>query len=227
MTPRASLRQCGANRPGEGGDEVAAAVVVDRAGQRLDLGRRADQRDVVAEPLHERAGDRDRALERVGRRLVADATADRGQQAVGRLHRALAGVEEQEAARCRRCTWPRRARSTSGRRARPAGRRARRRPGRRPAARAPRRRPPTDGRISGSIARGTPIASSSTSSQSSVSRLISIVRLGVGDVGQVAAGELPDQPRVHRPEQHLAGLGALAQARHACRAASAASGPEK
>ena len=34
---------------------------------------------------------------------------------------------------------------------------------------------------------------------------------GVRDVRVVAAGEVPDQPRVHRPEQHVAGLGALAQ----------------
>ena len=50
-------------------------------------------------------------------------------------------------------------------------------------------------------------------------RLVPVERLeahqhrpaGVRRVGQVAAGEVPDQPRVDRPEQDLARLGALAQ----------------
>ena len=68
IAPRASLRQYGANRPENAGHEVDAAVVVDLAGQRLDLGRAGDDAELVAQPLHGRAGDGDRALERVDRR---------------------------------------------------------------------------------------------------------------------------------------------------------------
>ena len=78
--------------------DVAAAVVVDRLGELLDLRRGLDHLEVVAQPLHERAGDRDRALEAVDRVLVADLVADGGQQAVLGLHRLGARVEQQEVA---------------------------------------------------------------------------------------------------------------------------------
>ena len=47
---------------------------------------------------------------------------------------------------------------------------------------------------------------------------------GVGDVGDVPAGQVPDQPGVDGAEQQLAALGAGAQARRCRPAASAASG---
>ena len=53
--------------------------------------------EAVAQPLDQRAGDRDRALEHVGRLVVAELVADRGQQAVG-ADDLLAGVDEQERA---------------------------------------------------------------------------------------------------------------------------------
>ena len=62
--------------------DVEPAVVVDRLGQLLHLRRGLNHVQVVAQPLHERAGDRDRALQRVDRRLIADLVADRRQQAV-------------------------------------------------------------------------------------------------------------------------------------------------
>ena len=62
-------------------------------------------------------------------------------------------------------------------------------------------------------AAGTPIASSSSGSQSSVSQVHQQRPAGVGHVGDVAAAQVPDQPRVDRAEQNLAGLGALAQSR--------------
>ena len=53
---------------GERGHEVDAAVVLDLPGERLALGRAGDDAELVAQPLHGRAGHRDRALQRVDRR---------------------------------------------------------------------------------------------------------------------------------------------------------------
>ena len=65
---------------GEGGNDVQATVVLDRAGKLLDLGCGLDHLEVVAQPLHERSGDRDRALQAVDRSVVADLVAERGDQ---------------------------------------------------------------------------------------------------------------------------------------------------
>ncbi len=83
---------------GEGRDEVHAAVVVDAGGQGLDVGGRGDDLQVVAQPLDERAGDRDRAFEGVHGGLVADLVADGGDEPVVRKLRLGAGVHEHEAA---------------------------------------------------------------------------------------------------------------------------------
>ena len=56
---------------GERRHDVHAAVVVDGLAS-ASTSRALDDAEVVAQPLHERAGDRDRALERVARRLVAE-----------------------------------------------------------------------------------------------------------------------------------------------------------
>ena len=84
--PRASERQCGANRPENAGTKYAPPLSSTLQRQLLDLRRGADQAEVVAQPLHQRPGDGDRALERVDRRLVAELVADRGQQAVLARH---------------------------------------------------------------------------------------------------------------------------------------------
>ena len=73
-------------------------MFVDRRRQLLDLGRGLDQAEVVAQPLHQRTGDRDRALEGVDRWLIADLVAERRQQAALAGHRLGAGVEQHEAA---------------------------------------------------------------------------------------------------------------------------------
>ena len=92
----------------EGRHEIAAAVVLDRQRERLDLGRAADQPDVVAEPLHERAGDRDRALERV-RRLGRAELVCRAWSA-SRCARSPGGrrCSARRSSRCRTCTSRRR-----------------------------------------------------------------------------------------------------------------------
>ena len=82
----------------EGRHDVQAAVVLDRLRELLDLGRRLDQLEVVAQPLHERPGDRDRALQAVDRVVVADLVAHGREHAVLGLHRLRARVEQQEVA---------------------------------------------------------------------------------------------------------------------------------
>jgi len=79
-------------------DEVAAAVVVDRPREILDLRRGLDQLQVVAQPLDERAGHGDRALERVHRVGVAELPCDGGDQAVLGDDRLGAGVQQHEIA---------------------------------------------------------------------------------------------------------------------------------
>ena len=133
ITPRASSRQCGANRPENGGHEVHAAVVVHRLGQLLDRGGVGDDLEPVAQPLDQRAGHRDRALERVAGGLVAELVR-RAWSAASRCGRSPRRCSPAGRSRCRRCSWPRPARSRSGRTARPAGRRGCRTPGRPPRA---------------------------------------------------------------------------------------------
>src|SRR5215213_3758973 len=60
---------------GERRHEIDATVVVDGACERLDLLGTGDHPEVVAEPLDEGAGDRDRAFKRVDRGPVADLVA--------------------------------------------------------------------------------------------------------------------------------------------------------
>ena len=84
----------GREEPAEGRDEIDIAVVLHRPGQGLDIiGRLGDQTEVVAQPLDQRAGHGDGALEGVDRVLVADPIGDRCQKpALGGDH-LLAGVE--------------------------------------------------------------------------------------------------------------------------------------
>jgi hypothetical protein len=74
-------------KPGERGDKVDAAVVRYRSRERLDIRALLDQSEVVADPLHERTGDRDAAFERVPRRGAAQLIRDGRQQAARRTDR--------------------------------------------------------------------------------------------------------------------------------------------
>ena len=58
---------------GERRHDHAAVAAGHARGERLDVGRVLDQPEVVAQPLHERARDRDRALEHVRGRPLAQA----------------------------------------------------------------------------------------------------------------------------------------------------------
>ena len=51
------------------------------ARERFDVAAGRDDAEVVAQPLHERAGDRDRAFERVVRGLLAELIGDGGHEA--------------------------------------------------------------------------------------------------------------------------------------------------
>ena len=81
--------------PGQGRHEDDAVAVGDRRRDRLALGRGADDLDAVAQPLHGRAGDEDRALGGVGDLAVGGAPGRRGEQRVGALD-GRAGVGEHE-----------------------------------------------------------------------------------------------------------------------------------
>ena len=78
--------------------DVQPAVVLDRLRQLLHLGRRLDQLEVVAQPLDERPGDRDRPLQAVDRVVVADLVPDGRQQARLGVHELGAGVDQHEVA---------------------------------------------------------------------------------------------------------------------------------
>lgn len=63
--------------------KVGAAVVLDRVRERLsDLGGGGDEPEVVPQPLDERAGDGDRALQSVDGRRVAEFVAERCEKPV-------------------------------------------------------------------------------------------------------------------------------------------------
>ena len=115
--------------PGQRRHEHHAAGVGHGRGQRPRTSAAAPMMpQPVAQPLHGRAGDEDRALERVGR------ATRRGPSRPPCVSRPAsertdlgAGVDQHERARCRRCTSSRPARSRPARTARPAGRRRSRR----------------------------------------------------------------------------------------------------
>jgi len=85
-------------QPGERRHEVHAAVVVHRPGERLDLRALPDQSEIVADPLHQCARDRDAAFESVEGALPLELIRDRGEQSEARLHRHFAHVHQQETA---------------------------------------------------------------------------------------------------------------------------------
>ena len=86
-------------QPGEGRHEHDIAAVGHGPGERLDLGRVADDAEVVAQPADQGPGDRDRALQRIGRGIVAEPRRDRRDQPVARGDRLLAGLHQHETAR--------------------------------------------------------------------------------------------------------------------------------
>ena len=219
IAPRASDRQYGANRPENAGHEVDAAVVLDLPGQRLALGGAGDDAELVAQPLDGRAGDRDRALQRVDRRGVAELVADRGQQAGLRPDQLGAGVEQHEVAGAvgvlrlagREADLPDGGRllvaEVAGQRHLAAERAVR----------------PRLAVVRGPTTAGSRAASAAGCRRTTEQLVVPVQRLqvhqhgpaGVGDVGDVhaavrAAGEVPQHPGVGVAEDGVAALGGLA-----------------
>jgi hypothetical protein len=198
-------------------DDVAAAVVLDRTRERLYLRRRADQPQPVAEPLHERAGDGDRALQGVHGWLVADLVADGGEQAVRRAGQLAAGIEEQEAAGAIRALGlsPAEAGLPEQRGLLVAQRGRDAHAGQNPAGKAV------------CLGRWANLREHLAWHAEDRQQLVVPVQgrevhqegtAGVCHVGYVraavrTAGKVPDEPALHGSEQHVTALGALAQAR--------------
>ena len=78
--------------------EVDVAVVVDFARQRLDVGAVLDEAEIVAQPLDQRARDRDGTFERVAGGFVAKLIGKGRQETGRRRHGFAARVHEHEAA---------------------------------------------------------------------------------------------------------------------------------
>lgn len=89
----------GREQPRERGYEVDAAVVGDLAGERLALRGARDDPELVAQPVHGRAGYRDGAFQGVHRFAFAELVADRGEQPVPGTNDVVTGVEQDEVAR--------------------------------------------------------------------------------------------------------------------------------
>jgi hypothetical protein len=85
--------------PRERGHEVDAAVVVDGVCELSALGGVREQAEAVAQPLHRRARDEDRALERVLRRLSVEPRRGGADEACRRRTAVGSGVREHEAPR--------------------------------------------------------------------------------------------------------------------------------
>ena len=206
-------------QPRERGHDVDVAVVGHRARERLDLRARTDQTEVVAQPLHERASDRDRALERVVHGPAAETVRDGRDEPRGRRHGRRARVHQHEAAGAVRVL------RLAGREARLARERglliaedsgerdARERRDLRVGVDLARRRDPRQHRarhVERREQRVVPVAG----------RKIHELRAArVRDVRDVqaargAAREVPGEPRVDRAEQRVAGRRLRARVRH-------------
>ena len=88
----------GREEAGEGGHKIDAAAVGHLPGVVFDMLGEVKEVQVVAQPLHQGAGDRDRAFERVNRGFVAQLVRHGCQQAVFAWDSQGAGVEQHEAA---------------------------------------------------------------------------------------------------------------------------------
>ena len=210
IRPRASASQYGAPKPAKAGTRYtppeSGTDSASAAAASLPPGRLSKP----ADPLHGAAGVRDIAFERVlhvarrgprhgGRKAVArrDRSVGQGHQrgagTIRRLHGA--GVER---------------RMAEQRRVRIADQAADRNSRRQPTGRHRPPKTPLDGSTRGRQERGMP---NSASRSASHSRSFEVQQLGarsVGDVGGVhgAAGEVPQQPAIHRADAQIAWFGA-------------------
>ena len=87
----------GRSETGQRRHEVDVIVALERFGKGFGLGGVCDQAESVAQPLDGSAGDEDRCLECVGD-LIADSPRHGRKQTLGRIGRAGAGIQQDEAA---------------------------------------------------------------------------------------------------------------------------------
>ncbi len=81
----------------EGRHQIDLLGGIGGGGERVHVRRRADHLERVAQPLHRRAGDEDRAFERIAA-FAAELIGDGGQKPILRGDRLGAGIEQGEAA---------------------------------------------------------------------------------------------------------------------------------
>ena len=93
-----ALVPAGRVEPGEGRHDHGSAVVRHRSREPLDIGAGGDQAEIVAQPLHEGAGDGDGALERVDRLRRAEPVGEGREKPAGGRGGRLADIHEHEAA---------------------------------------------------------------------------------------------------------------------------------
>ena len=199
-------------QPGKRRHDVHAAAVLHASRQRIHLGRRGDQPEAVAQPLHKRAGYGDGAFQGVGGRRRAQLVGDSGDQPVLGRHRHQAGVEQQEVACAIRVLgFPRRethlanqcgllvADQRHDRHAAHCVRRAHER-----------------GRGDDLRQAGAGDTECFQQRRAPIERLqIHQLRAaGVGDIGRVPATQIPREPGIDGAEQRVASLGARARAGH-------------
>ena len=82
----------GGEEAGECRDEIDAAIVVHRASEGFDVRALFDEAEVVAQPLHESAGDSHAAFERAAGFFLTEFVSDGCEQPEVRGHIALTGI---------------------------------------------------------------------------------------------------------------------------------------
>ena len=98
IAPRAPLSQYGAPRPTKAGHDIGLRAITASARQRLRLGGQSRSAELIAQPLHRRSGDKDRAFQRIGGLARPASSAEVRHQPIVRRDRALAGMRQQERA---------------------------------------------------------------------------------------------------------------------------------
>ena len=93
------LLPIGSVETGKSGDEINAAVVVDRACKRFHVRAFLNESEIVAKPLHQRSRDGDSTFESVMNGPAAKLVGNRSQQPEVRRDEPLAGIHQQKAAR--------------------------------------------------------------------------------------------------------------------------------
>ena len=202
-------------QPRKRGHDVDAAAIGNRTGVILDVMRKIKKAQIIPQPLHQRPGNGDRPLQRIHRGRIAKLVAQRSQQAALAGHHALARVHQHETTRAISVLGLARLETGLPHRGRLLI----------PQIAADGNAPPAaiDVRVGGRTNLGQ---HRTRNAQRRQHLLIPIQRLqihkhgaaGVGHIGDMRAAigparQIPDDPRIHIPEQRIAPLGRGAHAR--------------